>query len=81
VEEEDPEFVNNVPLEALSVEIIEARQKITIRRLESRCRGLLEATRRFNRMGSELHLEFSVQFLHRCLRDFLLSKECQLVLN
>jgi hypothetical protein len=32
-------------------------------------------------MGSELHLEFSVQFLHRCVRDFLLSKECQLVLN
>jgi hypothetical protein len=81
VEEEDPEFVNNVPLEALSVEVIEARQKITVRRLESRCRGLLEATRRFNKMGSELHLEFSVQFLHRCVRDFLLSKECQLVLN
>jgi hypothetical protein len=50
------------------------------RRLESRCRGLLEAQKHHQeRLGCQL--EYYVDFLHRSVRDFLLSKDTQRVLN
>jgi len=81
--EEEPDFVEKTPLEAADAQVIEARQRTMERRLESRCRGLLEAktykqSRFLNRGGQ---VKYYVDFLHRSVRDFLLSKETQSTLN
>ena len=79
VEEEDPDFVTKTPLERLPKQIVQARQRAMIRRLDARCRGLLEA--RKHDVGFGLELQYSVAYLHRTVRDFLLSKDTQRVLN
>lgn len=80
IEEEDPNFLDTTPMEALDPESIQERQKILIRRIYGRCRGLLEKVRDVN-FSAGSQFEFRVDFLHRTVRDFLLSKETQNVLN
>ncbi|OCT51420.1 hypothetical protein CLCR_07983 [Cladophialophora carrionii] len=82
-EEEVPDFVDRTPLQACHPEIVQARQRAMERRLESRCRGLLETQKHFQDLSPPVgrQMEYYVDFLHRTVRDFLLSKTTQRVLN
>lgn len=83
VEEEEPDFVEKTPLQAPHNQVVEARQRAMERRLESRCRGLLEAKKHDQESSSAFGIQwmYYVDFLHRSVRDFLLSKETQSTLN
>lgn len=65
-DEEDPEFVLKQSVKPLTDDEIEMRVTTTRRRLNSRCKGLLE-----------LGPENRVQFLHRSVKDYLDSQDIQ----
>ncbi|KXX78862.1 Vegetative incompatibility protein HET-E-1 [Madurella mycetomatis] len=58
---EDPEYAKKIPLRPLPREKLEARAKQISRRLNGRCRGLLEVNKATK----------CVEFLHRTVMDFL----------
>jgi hypothetical protein len=47
------------------------------RRLDARCKGLLEASKDYRYMEAEPTFEYKVDFLHRTVRDFLRTKDMQ----
>lgn len=65
-DEEDPEYVLKKPVEALAADQITMRILTIRRRLNSRCKGLLE-----------LGPENRVQFLHRSVKDYLRNQNIQ----
>ena len=85
VEEEIPDFITKTPLQASHAHIIQAKQRSMERRLESRCRGLLEAQEHVDDSSlglvHGLQTKYYVDFLHRSVRDFLLSKDTQVTLS
>ncbi|KAI0848078.1 hypothetical protein F5Y00DRAFT_270500 [Daldinia vernicosa] len=60
-EEEDPDYALNFPIDPLGAQRVENRMKEISRRLNGRCRGLLE----FNPKSGY------VEFLHRTVMDYL----------
>ncbi|EXJ58421.1 hypothetical protein A1O7_05846 [Cladophialophora yegresii CBS 114405] len=83
VDEEVPDFVEKTPLQVSHIQSLQARQRVMERRLESRCRGLLEARKHDQNSWPPIgcQTEYYVDFLHRSVRDFLLSKDTQSVLH
>ncbi|KAK6955382.1 hypothetical protein Daesc_003017 [Daldinia eschscholtzii] len=70
--ENDPEFVNNMASEDMSLLELQRRHDEVRRRLDARTKGLLEVTSYDEtRDGSYLR----VDFLHRTVRDFLVHED------
>jgi hypothetical protein len=77
LDEEDPDFAINCPVEDLPYEAVERRSKDMRKRIVARCRLLVEVDRsdHFNLIGD------NVTFLHRTVRDYLLESEAQQLLK
>jgi hypothetical protein len=75
VEEADPEPFQNTPYRPAATPLLQARKEAMIRRLESRCRGLLETNSFPNTRPSSGLLV--VDFLHRSVQDFLRSNHAR----
>lgn len=71
LDEPNQNFAFEVPLMSVPDDRIEQRLKETISRINVRCLGLLE-TKRLHTDG-HLMCQYSVDFLHRTARDFLLD--------
>ena len=78
IDEEDPDFAIKLPHTQMSTEEINSRQKEMQWRLNGRTRGLLEVS---HIPKSDGYLSYKVDFLHRTVRDFLMSKDIQIMLN
>ncbi|ODH49869.1 hypothetical protein GX48_03958 [Paracoccidioides brasiliensis] len=88
LDESDPDFAIKGPIKAMSIEEETIRCEEIERRLNSRCKGLLESRRRrscdeySNTEGVVAEVvSYEVDFLHRTVRDFLRTPtvEVQLV--
>ena len=80
LDEEDPNFAFRAKVEPLSRSEILSRQEDMRRRLDGRCKGLLEVTLdTSNDWG--IFFAFKVDFLHRTVRDFLLTGDMQKLLE
>ncbi|KIW12619.1 hypothetical protein PV08_09897 [Exophiala spinifera] len=77
LEEETLDFAAATPVEPLAKDIIRSRHLMLIRRVEGRCRGLLEV---FELGDKDTPAEYSVDYLHRSVRDFLMSRSAQRLL-
>ena len=78
LDEEDPCFAINLECQEMSKEKMKARNEKTSRRINGRCKGLLEVRKSWH------WPEFwgnKVEFIHRTARDFLLTKEMQCFLQ
>jgi energy-coupling factor transporter ATP-binding protein EcfA2 len=75
------DLLQDTPAKPAAPKTIEARKRAMARRLESRCRGLLQVYRRGPGDDINLSNDESVTFLHRSVRDFLLAEEIQQVLQ
>ncbi|KAF2791788.1 hypothetical protein K505DRAFT_418873 [Melanomma pulvis-pyrius CBS 109.77] len=76
LDEEDPNFALQLESRDLDAEEVEIRYEDTKRRLDGRTRGLLEASN----PASYTQIP-TVDFLHRTVRDFFLTKDMQDMLN
>jgi len=76
--DDDPDFAINVALRPLSHSEIQKRLLDARRRLNARCKGLVEVVH--NGYAHEYD-EFGIKFLHRTVRDFLLLKNVQGILS
>lgn len=70
---EDEKFALNAPFRQMPDHVIELRHEQMRRRLNGRCKGLLEVYR--NPSLDPYYLGHQVDFLHRTVRDFLRTKE------
>lgn len=73
-EEDDPQFHLRLPVMALDKTELEARQEEMHKRLNGRCRGLLEVTWVPH---ADRPYAYRVDFLHRTVKDFLRTKNIQ----
>lgn len=84
LDEEDIDSILEAPAKPLTVDSVLTRQDDMRRRLNGRCKGLLEVIE-FDNPGTLSHYgEFSmakVEFLYRTARDFLLTKDMQKMLT
>ena len=83
VDEDDWHFSVTLPVRPMSTEECALRADTMNRRLNSRCKGLLEACGTIPSLqstGSEV-AESTVQYLHRSVKDFVESTETQRRLN
>jgi hypothetical protein len=83
LDEEDPDFALNCPVEDLSFEVVENRCEDMRKRLVARCRLLLEV---WNTATVEIGTDNvyggdHVTFLHRTVRDYLRESEAQKLLE
>ncbi|KAL9613689.1 MAG: hypothetical protein Q9167_001766 [Letrouitia subvulpina] len=80
LDEEDIDSILEAPANSLKIESILTRQDDMRRRLNGRCKGLLEVNVLHNqgldRYADQI-IKFRVNFLHRTARDFLLTKDMQ----
>jgi hypothetical protein len=75
-EEENPRFAIDMKMESLEAAAIQERERIMRKRINARCKGLLQFEARSS--FSESHpSEFQVEFLHRTVRDFLMTEDLQ----
>jgi hypothetical protein len=74
MDEEDTNFALDMEIQPLSIDELHSRHAEMKSRLNGRCKGLLEVS-----ANTELNLPFQYQvdFLHRTVRDFLLTKDMQ----
>ena len=74
LDEEDPDFALKLPIQPLTDEQIESRHEDMRKRLNARCRGLLEINRSISyaTYGGRTLLH-TVDFLHRTVRDYLFN--------
>ena len=77
VHEDNPDFAINAKVEAFSQAHLDYRLTQTRRRLNSRCKGLLEVYKRHDHRNEHVFCLETVDFLHRSVRDFLLTKRMQ----
>jgi hypothetical protein len=80
LEEATPDFLEHCCVEPAPRTLVEARKRSMARRLASRCKGLIQV----NKVPSSVSGSFSdhhVDFLHRTVRDFLLLRDIQTVLE
>jgi hypothetical protein len=76
--EENPDFGLALPVSRLPEEDIDRKNQSMMRRLNSRCKGLLEA----QKTGAEKSFYlYTVTFLHRTVKEFLLTTEMQNLLD
>ena len=80
LDEEDLDHVVAAPLNPLTRQEITFRQEDMRRRLNGRCKGLLEVAAGNVNSYDELSLGPLVEFHHRTVRDFLLTKDMQSML-
>ena len=83
LDEEDPDFAMNIEIEPLGRKEIDRRHDDMRRRLDGRCKGLLEVNRANQQPWPNINgfFTFKVEFLHRTVRDFLLTKDMQKMLQ
>jgi hypothetical protein len=74
MDEEDTNFALNMEIQPLSRDEIHSRHAEMKSRLNGRCKGLLEVCAD---MELDLPFQYHVDFLHRTVRDFLLTKDMQ----
>lgn len=79
IEEADSDYALYAEIAPLSQAEILVRQEDMRRRLDGRCKGLLEVTK--SRSDYGLFFAYKVDFLHRTVRDFLLTKHMQTLLS
>lgn len=80
LDEENLDAAMSAPVHRLTEQEIESRQADMRRRLSGRCKGLLEVSSGGNSTGGllpENFHKFKVDFLHRTVRDFLITKDMQ----
>lgn len=81
VEEGGPDFLGTTPVEPLAKEVLRSRHLMLTRRLEGRCGGLLEIQRTSRANFHDTPAEYTVDYLHRSVSDFLLSQPAQKLLS
>ncbi|KAF3076185.1 hypothetical protein CFAM422_001684 [Trichoderma lentiforme] len=69
---ENQNFALQIPVKQMAMEEVVRRQEQLRRRLNGRCKGLLEVCRNSNEGA---YMGHRVDFLHRTVRDFLRTKE------
>lgn len=84
-DEESPESVVKIPIGRLAEEDQKLRIDAMVRRLNSRCKGLLEVDRGQYAVqqgaGRILDPDVTVQYLHRTVKDFIQSLKVQTLLQ
>ena len=78
VEEEDPQFALKYEIRSLSETETLSRNLEMRKRLNGRCKGLLEVT---ELEGSDTMTRYRVDFLHRTVKDFLITKDMERMLS
>ena len=78
VVEPDPDFATKAEVRAYGRGDIDSRHESMERRLNSRCKGLLEV---YHADNEHLFFSRSVDFLHRTVREFLQTRAVQDMLN
>lgn len=73
-EEDDPQFYSKMPVAQLEQREMQARQEEMHKRLNGRCKGLLEVTQV---QYADAPYDCRVDFLHRTVKDFLRTKDMQ----
>ena len=74
VEEENPNFALGMPVRHIRNDERRSRHEEIKKRLNGRCKGFLEST---IEPGEESQFQNRVDFLHRTVRDFLMTKDMQ----
>jgi hypothetical protein len=81
MDEEDPNFALDMEIQPLSIDEVHSRQAEMKSRLNGRCKGLLEVCADedpdFANREPAMPSQYHVDFLHRTVRDFLLTKDMQ----
>ncbi|KAM0472543.1 hypothetical protein ACHAPX_008700 [Trichoderma viride] len=72
--DENPEIAMSTPIRAFSEKEIQKRRERTRRRLDGRCKGLLEIN---EDPSADLFFKYRVDFLHRTVREFLQTDQIQ----
>jgi hypothetical protein len=78
VEEENPNFALGMPVRRVRSDEWRSRHEEISKRLNGRCKGFLEST---IEPGEEPQFQHRVDFLHRSVRDFLMTKDMQNMLS
>ncbi|ORX92514.1 hypothetical protein BCR34DRAFT_608794 [Clohesyomyces aquaticus] len=78
VEEEASDFSIRQPVKALSDEELRSRNHEISKRLNARCKGFLEIS---TSQSEQYSFETRVDFLHRTVKDFLMTKSIQKLLS
>jgi hypothetical protein len=78
VEEENPNFALCMPVRDIRNDERRSRHEEIKKRLNGRCKGFLEST---IEPGEEPQFQNRVDFLHRTVRDFLMTKDMQHMLS
>jgi hypothetical protein len=79
LEEEDPDFAIRLPVGNFDEDAVRTRNAAMRRRLNGRYKGLLEVSSDFHQING--CYGGRVDFLHRTVRDFLMTKDIQNLLN
>lgn len=79
-EEAGLDFLATTPVEPLPKKILRSRHLMLTRRVEGRCSGLLEVQRPRSEAFDDTPAEYTVEYLHRSVKDFLLSEPAQKLL-
>lgn len=74
-DEEDPQFALKHPIGSLSLDEVSLREETMRRRLNSRCKGLLEVGNPLVDLGNSD--DRTVQYLHRTVKDYIESGEAR----
>ena len=85
-DEESPESAINMAVGSIPKDFVDLHVEAVSRRLNSRCKGFLEAERGLQRLGQQEYLarrasQLTVQYLHRTVRDFIKSPKAQTFLQ
>jgi hypothetical protein len=78
VNERDQDFAIKMEPKAVSDAALEGRLEAAVRRLNSRCKGLLEVS---DPRSGGYCLAHRVDFLHRTVKDFLMTKDMTAMIN
>lgn len=79
--EDDPDFAIEAKVKPWTQTQIDHRLATAKRRLNSRCKGLLDVYKPTNYQGEADHRPDIVDFLHRTVRDFLLTMPMQTLIT
>ncbi|KAI1123462.1 hypothetical protein F5Y10DRAFT_51486 [Nemania abortiva] len=77
LDEEDPDYCVTVNMKMISSQQYEENVRVIERRLNARCKGLLEIRETPESLwgGNSYHDRYLVDFLHRTVRDFLRNED------
>ena len=81
LDEEDPDYVFKLRSHPMTFEEVVERQETMTRRVDARTKGLLEVTNTSGiRQAHNRFFHCTVEFIHRTVRDFLLTRDMQKLL-